>query len=141
MNPQELIVKLKEQHLTLQADLASALEYANSLDGMDSRVILEVLQKFKTDLTEHLQLENENFYPDYFNKKSLLDSDVDSEQIFHGKMNEIGTAVMNFLDKYSTPESLNNPSEFKTELSGIIDTLKLRIETEEEGIFDIYLSM
>ena len=141
MNPQELVTKLKEQHLTLQADLVSALEYARVPETIDGVLILEVLRKFKTDLTEHLQLENETFYPDYFNKKSLLNSDVDSEQIFHEKMNEIGTAVMNFLDKYSIPESLNNPSEFKAELSGIIDTLKLRIETEEEGIFDIYLSM
>jgi len=49
---------------------------------------------------------------------------------------------MSFLDKYSTPEIIRNSStDFKQELSGIIQTLKLRIETEEDGIFEIYLSM
>jgi len=142
MNPQDLIAKLKAQHFTLIEDLTSALGYLTSQEGVESSVILEILQKFKSDLIEHLQLENNSFYLDYFNKKSLMNADIDNEQEFHEKMNDIGTEVMNFLDKYSTPEAMDdNPSEFKSELSGIIDTLKLRIETEEEGIFDVYLSM
>jgi len=142
MNPQDLIATLKSQHKLLQSDLASTLEEASNQNWINSEKISELLTKFKTDLLEHLKLEDEEFYPNYLSKKNNLKADITSEDAFYKQMDDIAKAVTSFLDKYSTPEIIRNSStDFKQELSGIIQTLNLRIETEEDGIFEIYLTL
>ncbi len=57
-------------------------------------------------------------------------------------MEEIAKVVISFLNKYETPELLKvSSSTFKDELLEIVDVLNIRIQTEEEGIFDLYLLM
>jgi regulator of sigma D len=131
INPQELISTLKSQHRTLQADLALVLKDVSPLPD---------LIKFKNDLLEHLKLENEVFYPDYIDKKTKRGEDVVKTKEFIRQMDDIGKVVMGFLDKYNTSEMINaSASDFNKELPNIISTLNLRIETEEEGVFDLYL--
>lgn len=57
-------------------------------------------------------------------------------------MAAIAKVVMNFLEKYSSPEAVEKSlSDFQGELRGVINTLNVRIETEEAGVFDFYLLM
>lgn len=139
-NPQDLIAKLKAQHRTLQADLSSALDDSKLDTGKNGESIVAKLTKFKSDLLEHLKLENEEFYPDYLDKKTKRGEDVITTKEFIRQMDDIGKAVMDFLGKYSSSDVINTASlSFGEELSGIIGTLNTRIETEEEGLFDLYL--
>jgi len=142
INPEELISTLKTQHRTLQADLAQALNDATSGTGGKGATIVSALAKFKTDLLEHLKLENGEFYPDYLEKKIKRGEDVTGTKEFIRQMDDIGKAVMGFLDKYNTAESIDvSLPTFQEELPGIIRTLNVRIETEEEGVYGIYLLM
>ena len=140
MDPQELVSTLKSQHRTLQADLALATEDAKSDTESKGVSILSSLTKFKNDLVEHLKLENDVFYPDYLEKKIKKGEDISSTKEFIRQMDDIGKVVMGFLDKYKTPEAINTAiSDYKKELFNIVGTLNIRIETEEEGVFDLYL--
>jgi len=140
MNPQELITTLKDQHRTLQNDLSLALNNSNATGSLVGSTIVENLSKFKKDLLEHLKLENGEFYPDYLEKKTKRGEDITSTKEFVRQMDEIGKVVIGFLEKYSTPESVEKViPEFRKELANIIGTLNTRIETEEDGVFGLYL--
>lgn len=138
--PQELITTLKNQHRSLQFDLSLALENSRIETEKEDKNILFDLEKFKKDLSEHLKLENEVFYPDYLAKKLKNGEDITKTEEFISQMIVIGDKVTEFLNKYSTPEAINsNISNFKEELVEIMGILNIRIETEEEGVFEFYL--
>lgn len=142
MNPKELIDILKEQHKMLKSNLDLALENSKletkeSLEG----VILS-LNKFRSDLLAHVKLEDEEFYPDYFNKKNKRGESLDTGEKFVNEMKAISKVIFSFLDKYPTVESIQKSiPEFRRELNSIAGTLSVRVETEEEGLFDFYLMM
>jgi len=139
MNPQDLISTLKAQHRSLKAELALAL---SNLESGEEDKIPSNLAKFKNDLEEHLKLENVEFYPDYLNKKAKRRESLTSTKEFIYQMEVIGKAVMSFIDKYTIPGAIDaHLLDFTDELSKITQALNVRIETEEEGVFDIYLSM
>jgi len=139
-NPQELITILKTQHRGLQNDLKLVLDELNSETTLNSRVVVSKLAKFKDDLLAHLKLENGEFYPDYLAKKDKKGEDTTSTKEFMKIMEDIGKVVLAFLDKYSSAEVVESSRlVFTKELQEIISTLNTRIETEEEGVFDIYL--
>lgn len=137
MSDQELILLLKSQHLNLQKDLAAILECIGSVDKNKNNSIVLHLDKFKIDLLNHLKLEDKEFYPSYF-KKSQYNKEYAQKLIL--EMSQIAEVVINFLKKYeSSVEVINNQNNFKIELLEIINALNIRIETEEEGIYELYL--
>ncbi|MCA9359030.1 hemerythrin domain-containing protein [Candidatus Kaiserbacteria bacterium] len=139
-NTQELIETLKSQHRKIQSDLRAAYDELKSEGETPSSAIVADLSRFKKDLEEHLKLESEEFYPDYLAKKEARGEDTDSAKKFIRMMDDIGEVVMAFLYKYSTEEAVENSRDtFEDELLEIIDTLNTRIETEEQGVYDIYL--
>lgn len=139
-NTQELIETLKSQHRKIQSDLRAAYDELKSEGETPSSAIVADLSRFKKDLEEHLKLESEEFYPDYLAKKEARGEDTASAKKFIRMMDDIGEVVMAFLHKYSTEEAVENSRDtFEDELLEIIDTLNTRIETEEQGIYDIYL--
>ena len=139
-NPQALIATLTAQHRGLQRDLAFVSDGLKSETIQKSSVLVSQLAIFKKDLSEHLALENGEFYPDYLHKKEVKGEDLGSTKEFIRKMDDIGKVVMGFLDTYKTPESIDvSIVTFQHELEGIIKTLNVRIETEEEGVYGIYL--
>ncbi len=138
INSQGLILTLKNQHRALQADLSLVLEKIE-VGGLGDEIVLN-LTKFKNDLLEHLKLENETFYPDYLEKKIKRGEEVDTTKKFIKEMDEIGKVVIGFLEKYATAETISKSLlEFKKELISIINTLNMRIESEEDGVFGLYL--
>jgi len=139
MTNQELIETLTKQHRKLQKDLTSALEKSNDISNKKDEILIE-LTTFKTDLLEHLELENGTFYPAYLEKKKELGESIQSTEEFINKMSEIGEKVFAFLNKYSTTETIKeNPTNFTNELSTITATLNTRVETEEEGVYGVFL--
>ena len=142
LNSQDLISTLKSQHRILESDLLQVSNEAKSEAGSVGEAIVLGLTKFKKDLGEHLELENGAFYPDYLDKKIKRGEDTASTKEFIEQMNGIGKTVMDFLGKFNTPQAVDNEVvNFINELSKIIGVLKIRIETEEEGVFELYLLM
>lgn len=140
-NPQELITTLKTQHRGLQDDLRSVLGELKSETTLNASAIISKLAKFKEDLTEHLKLENGEFYPDYLQKKEIKGESLIQAKAFIATMEDIGKVVMAFLKKYNNMEVIEGSKlVFGIELNNIIKTLNTRIETEEEGVYEIYLA-
>ena len=139
-NPQELISTLKIQHRALQADLSIVQDELTKGLSVKTDTVILALTKFRNDLIEHLKLENNEFYPDYLDKKAKRGEDVSSTRDFIKQMEDIGKTVMLFLDTYDNSAAVNtNLTVFSKALNGVISVLNTRIETEEEGVFGLYL--
>lgn len=124
------------QHRNLQKDLGIAVDL---LHGDKFEEIDASLRKFTADLQEHLQLENNVFYFELLKKMKEHGVDTGSTEKFIAEMNVIGNAVMSFLGKYDSAESIKNLlSDFKIELPDIITALNLRIESEESGVYSYW---
>jgi len=127
---------LKKQHKGLQADLSAV---AGLVSGAD---ISSGLVKFKNDLIEHLNLENGTFYAELLKKMKDAGQDTKDTEAFIESMNDIAKVVMAFLEKYSVAEHVNNNIDaFIQETGGIIKAFNVRIESEEEGVYEIFLTL
>lgn len=134
MKPQELISVLKSQHTVLKSGLEAA--YGKT----DTNDIILTLKKFKIDLVNHMKLENNEFYPDYMDKKIKRGESVEITKEIIIQMNEIAKALFLFLDKYGTAQSIDKDRlSFRNELLDITGVLRIRVDTEEEGIYGVYL--
>jgi iron-sulfur cluster repair protein YtfE (RIC family) len=142
MEKHELVAKLKEQHQSLRYDLDEMARLAAAPSEGANKEIFSDLERFKMDLFSHLKLEDGVFYPDYLSKLVQKGIDVGGVEEFIRQMAAIAGTVMAFFEKYATPESISaSYADFGQELRTVADTLTARIETEEEGVYDIYLSM
>jgi regulator of sigma D len=141
-NKKQLVDTLIAQHRKLQKDLSEVLAIAQSSELHQGAQVLARIAIFNTDLTEHLTLENGTFYPEYLTILSNAGQDSTSTKKFIAEMVKIGETVANFFKSYSTPESINNATtSFVIELTTIIRVLNMRIETEEEGVYGMFLTL
>ena len=140
MSNTELIDILKKQHDGLQEDLILAEKTEES--AAFGTMTTDLLQKFRNDLLGHLAIEDVEFYPNYL--KSLRDQGKNTEdtEAFIAEMNRIKEVVITFLNKFDIAEKIEaDKTAFSTELNEISNTLNIRIESEEEGVYEFYLLM
>jgi regulator of sigma D len=141
MNQQELVSTLVAQHRNLRQILEKTITLSGSSIPLFDR-ILESLSEFRENLIEHLDLENNVFYKDYTKKETALGGTAAHANELTRQMDEIAKSVIAFLDSYRTPDQIKDSfKQFDKELKRVADTLSLRIEIEEEGIYNVYLSM
>lgn len=130
-----IVSNLIAQHRGLQADLGGVAEVIQA-EQPSSEKIHGLLQKFTTDLTAHLALENDVFYVQLLEQMKAKHQDTSKTEQFIAEMDTIGIAVKAFLGKYSTAPAIEVAiSKFKAEFSDIVNTLNLRIESEESGVY------
>lgn len=126
----------------LQSDLSSVLENSKVETKESLEDVVLGLTKFRSDLLAHIKLEGEKFYPDYFKKIIANGEDVENGKRFIKEMDDLAKTIIEFLAKYTATGSINaSAADFRKELSAMISTLNVRIETEEKGLFDFYLMM
>lgn len=140
MDEQALVTSLKVQHRSLERDLE---ELARLVSGEGAALdIVGRLSGFRSDLSAHLTLEDGMFYPSYKEKIAGHGMDIAGVEEFIRQMGLIAADVTAFLDEYATPQAVDASREaFAMKLRTITETLADRIETEEEGVYDVYLSM
>ena len=127
-----------EQHRGLQKDLDEVVNQFQE-GNPDISKIDKSLKKFNKDLKEHLELENNVFYKQLLEKMKLKGQDTEKTELFIGQMKEIEKSVYAFLEKYESPDKIENKiNKFKEELDDIINTLNLRIESEESGVYSYW---
>ena len=131
-----IVATMIKQHRLLQQDLEKTIEVADSAQKDGAHMIYVLLQKFKTDLNEHLELENNFFYKQLVGKMEKKNVDTTKIKEFISDMDDIGKAVYAFLDKYDDESVIgNNIKEFRKDVSEITQVLLVRIETEEAGVY------
>lgn len=130
-----IVSTMVEQHRGLQKDLGGVVDALNS-EKPDSVEIDKLLKQFIKDVTAHLELENNVFYVQLLEKMKAKGQDTAKTEQFIAEMKDIEKVVLAFLGKYKDAESIENKmGEFKPEFAGIVNTLNLRIESEESGVF------
>jgi regulator of sigma D len=136
---ENLVTTMIQQHRGLQADVGAIVALYNGNDDVKAEAIFDGVNKFKTDLVEHLKLENESFYVELLEKMKQAKQDTAKTETFIAEMKDIEKVVYAFLEKFSTADSINNNFlEFKSEFNGIKEALTLRIEAEESGVYSYW---
>jgi hemerythrin-like domain-containing protein len=133
--PRELIGKLISQHNLLRVSLAK-IKDATLKNQPDFQVIAENLNKFFSFLGEHLDLENNKFYPLVFEKIKGDERAAKDIQNFKNEMDEIAEDVKIFVKDFEDEDKIKNDfNGFKKDLDFIISSLSIRVSSEEKGIF------
>lgn len=133
-----IITIMIAQHRTLQKEVSAVVEILKS-EKIDVQKIMAGLEQFKKDLVEHLELENNTFYPELLRDMKQRGQDTIKTEQFIVEMKDIEKVVVAFLEKYKDVSSLKEKmDEFKKEFPEIGETLALRIESEEEGVYSYW---
>lgn len=133
-----LISTLKSQHKILQS-LLNGVFTEVQLPNPNIEIILDRLQQFNNLLVEHVQLENDNFYLNYLENETGKPEKKKIKEQFKQQMDVIAKQVVDFLAKYDdTTKISSNLSVLREDVETVTQILNLRVETEEEGLFDIY---
>lgn len=136
-NKKELINTLTLQHRGLQNHLNSALNFCKSNDIPN---IQDSLHKFELLLNDHLDLENNSFYPDYKRIKLVLHEDTSTIDKFIDEMIKIGEKIKTFFMKYPSATKIEEHlNEFEVDMRNTVEILNVRIETEEDDLYKLYL--
>lgn len=138
MDKKNIVSTMVAQHRTLQKDLGVVAEVLES-GKIDAQKIITGLDQFKKDLIEHLELENNTFYHELLKEMKVKGQDTAKTEQFIAEMKDIEKVVVAFLEKYKDAQSIGEKTEeFKKEFPGIVETLNLRIESEEAGVYSYW---
>ena len=136
---ESIVSILKQQHAELFSNLnniSSALGVSSNVD-MDK--IFKILDMFKTNLIEHLKLENEVFYVQLLEKMRQKELDTRKTEEFIAEMKNIEREVLVFFEEYKDIDSARNDlGAFKNKFEELKEALRLRIESEEMGVFSYW---
>lgn len=131
----DILVTLRQQHKNLESYLTVIKNQATQ-DPPNSNEIVKNLGEFKKILLEHLDLEDNTFYPQLLIKMSAIGKDVAGIKEFIAKMFDIAEKVTIFLDTYDNGEKINDKlNNFRVDFDNVISILSTRIKAEEVFIF------
>ena len=132
----DLVSTLVSQHRGLQADLG---EVGKILFVERAEEIDRLLRQFAADLGTHLELENGTFYAGLLIKMRAAGYDTSKTEQFMREMDGIAKIVRGFLENYADAERIRSGFDlFKPAFSVLVDTLNLRIESEESGVYQYW---
>jgi len=135
LDKKNIVTTMISQHRTLQKEVGAVAEILGT-DEVNANKISDGLEQFKKDLVEHLELENNVFYAELLKEMKAKGQDTTKTELFIAEMKDIEKVVVAFLEKYKDAQSISSSiEEFKKEFSAIGETLVLRIESEEAGVY------
>lgn len=133
----ELVGKLKNDH---QALLGLYGEIKAAFDSADYPLVTVKLNEFKTNLVDHLLVENVRLY--IYLGHSFASDEINNDLVkeFRAEMGGIAKVVMAFLTKYETiGVDADLAVSFGKDLEGIAGALVARINREEGTLYPLYL--
>ena len=136
LNSSEEIKKsLTEQHRDIKADMEEISSLIKSENEFDAVKVRSLLIKFNDDLNKHLELENQQFYPEVIKQMNGV-ADAEKMKNFFNDMSIMERAVYKLLQKYSSTEKIKEMwQDFKKEFEEIKAVLSLRMDLEEKNVF------
>jgi regulator of sigma D len=134
-NKASVISMMVKQHRNLQGELNSVADILQA-DPAETKKIIELLEKFRKDLSDHVCAESKLFYLELLKEMEERGQDTSKTKLFIEEMGELAKDVYAFLDKYQEAEKIDREiAVFKEEFAQILRALNLRIESEEVGVF------
>ncbi len=135
MNREKIITTLTAQHRILEKIL-NTIDIFLKAKKINFSAIASELGHFEKDITEHLQLENEVFYPELLKDMKRKRQNTYNTEQFILEMENIEVIMISFFKKYENSCGIkDNVDIFRREFSDIVEILAVRIESEEEGIY------
>jgi hypothetical protein len=130
-----LVATLISQHRILQDNLGQVNIQLTQVSPSGGKID-EFLKIFASNLKGHLALENSVFYVELIKKMEDKGEDTTKTKEFIAEMDKIGEVVMAFLGKFHNSEIIEKQiDEFKESFTTTVETLNMRIETEESGVY------
>lgn len=130
-----ITIVLINQHRGLQKCLGEAKNLTQETNP-ELSLIVSSLRSFDLNLSTHRHLEEEVFYPELLRRMEADGLDTFKTIEFIKEMEDIGVLALVFLAKYQDIEILEKKLiDFVEELENITQTLNIRIELEEAGIY------
>ena len=131
-----IVDMLKRQHKELMR-ISDLILQSENPEVTDTRKVYAHLLDFKYLLKEHLELENNIFYPQLLEK--IKDKNIGryhETKDFVVQMKEIEELVNLFLEKYDNCEKIEHlEADFYRGFEEITGVLALRISSEENGVY------
>jgi len=133
----DLIQQLKEDHVKI-IHLFEGVNAGITDEKTEAQELMGDLRNLKETLITHLDLEDKMLYPKLVGSNQKEAGEAGEK--FSGEMVKITNTVLAFFGKYILVEAteLKNNAEFEKELSGIIEVVVKRVETEENILFPAY---
>lgn len=136
---ENIVSVLIKQHRLLQQDVEDTLTLCNGADTTPFDQIDKGLKKFKDDLVEHLDLENNTFYVELLDKMKKAGQDTAKTEQFIAEMKDIEKVLYAFFDEFGSADAIkNNFAKFKDDFANIKSVLTLRVESEEAGVYSYW---
>ncbi len=133
--PKNLINILKNQHNHLRKEMKELKEESEK-SSPNFPILFKILNDFSYFLAEHLNLENNVFYPELIEKFKMKGHEIYGIEKFINEMKIIETKVKKFFKFYLDAENIKKDfKKFALNLDEIVSTLTLRIESEENSVF------
>lgn len=132
---ENIINILLSQHIGIKNHLSEIKEETEKNQPL-AETVFNGLTEFKNLLAQHLDLENNVFYPQLLEKMEKRGIDIKETVKFIEAMKSIEKKIENFMKKYASVENIrNNIRNFKIDLSNISSILILRMTNEETEVF------
>ena len=128
----DLVKQLKDEHKIISDILVELQDI-----GVSSPKGMELLQKSKETLLNHLQLEDEKLYPKLSEYAKTNESFNKVLTNFTGEMEKITEFVLGFYSNYSDSGKINT-EQFLKDITTFIVTLKDRVAKEEMILYKTY---
>jgi regulator of sigma D len=133
-----LVTQLREQHEHLRSAITSVTELG-AQTPFPAQQIATALTSFKTQLDEHLAIEDTTFYPELLRAMKADEMDASVTEEFISQMAAIGAQVYGFLARYGSQEYLTSHAEqFRSELADIVHALAARMYAEDRSVYALY---
>ena len=130
-----LIDKFISEHNSLKK-LLGKIKSEAVINSPDFTFIFGSLKKFKKNLKEHVDLENDSLYSPLLEKYKGKPSEIEYIEKFISDMDELAKEIYDFIDKYTYKQKIEKRfDEFKKELDFVISSLQIRVTSEEKGVF------
>jgi len=130
----KLIDELKKEHNIL---FNIFTKINDNYEKENFEQVLKLLKEFQTEFLEHIEFEDEYFYPYVKTKYKYVPETLKIIEEKQSEMLNITDTVKKFAENYATVEKIKNES-FKKNLQQIGEALTNRVKFEEETLYLYY---
>lgn len=136
MAGKQVVSDLKQQH---QKMAEACKRLADSTGTADGSGLYSQLNQIKSMLTDHLRIEDNQFYPELM-KAAEKDATVAGvAKAYMTSMGQISQVVGQFFTKYDSGGAINSQKQkFADDWRQIVAALERRIASEEKSLYPLY---
>lgn len=137
MIEKNIIQMMKSQHRGIERFLENIDSDLKAHEYLSEEFLVDEIKKLRAILDQHIELEDNNFYPSLLNKMNEVGEDQTEVLNFIEKIDAILENTYDFLDNYNTAEKIHEAGKdkFRSDFIEVSTKLEIRINVEELSIY------